>query len=278
MAGQPASTLLHLGPGLGNGLANLHNAHRALSPVVNIVGEHAHVPPASTIRRCTPTSRRSRARVLVVGEGASSRPPTPPLRPPTRSRQRCAAGTNQHADPSGRHRMERIDRAPAAPRAVAPRARVDDERVLAQRRSLRKGNAALILNGPLLRTGPLDTCGRIAAATGAELLAPTQVPRLERGAGRVFVDRIPYVIESRAEAAAAPEARRAGQRARAGRVLRLSRQAESPPSARLRGDDARRPCRRRHRRRRAARCRARRQPLRRRRASRSIVRRCPPER
>ena len=44
--------------------------------------------------------------------------------------------------------------------------------------------------------GPLDTCGRIAAATGAELLAPTQVPRLERGAGRVFVDRIPYVIES----------------------------------------------------------------------------------
>ena len=52
-----------------------------------------------------------------------------------------------------------------------------------------------MLNGPLLRTGPLDTCGRIAAATGAELLAPTQVPRLERGAGRVFVDRIPYVID-----------------------------------------------------------------------------------
>ena len=41
MTGRPASTLLHLGPGLANGLANLHNAHRALSPVVNIVGEHA---------------------------------------------------------------------------------------------------------------------------------------------------------------------------------------------------------------------------------------------
>ena len=40
MTGRPASTLLHLGPGLSNGLANLHNAHRALSPVVNIVGEH----------------------------------------------------------------------------------------------------------------------------------------------------------------------------------------------------------------------------------------------
>ncbi|MFT5441834.1 MAG: acetolactate synthase-1/2/3 large subunit, partial [Myxococcota bacterium] len=38
MAGKPAATLLHLGPGLGNGLANLHNARRARSPIVNIVG------------------------------------------------------------------------------------------------------------------------------------------------------------------------------------------------------------------------------------------------
>src|SRR4249920_1717438 len=41
MTGRPASTLLHLGPGLGNGLANLHNARRAHTPVVNIVGDHA---------------------------------------------------------------------------------------------------------------------------------------------------------------------------------------------------------------------------------------------
>src|SRR5688572_24959204 len=41
IAGKPASTLLHLGPGLGNGLANLHNARRARSGIVNIIGEHA---------------------------------------------------------------------------------------------------------------------------------------------------------------------------------------------------------------------------------------------
>src|SRR5476649_1438740 len=41
MAGKPAATLLHLGPGLANGLANLHNARRAGSPIVNIVGDHA---------------------------------------------------------------------------------------------------------------------------------------------------------------------------------------------------------------------------------------------
>src|SRR5436305_4306776 len=41
MAGSPAATLLHLGPGLGNGLANLHNARRAKVPILNIVGDHA---------------------------------------------------------------------------------------------------------------------------------------------------------------------------------------------------------------------------------------------
>src|SRR5882724_2428736 len=41
MTGRPASTLLHLGPGLANGLANLHNANRAQTPIVNIIGDHA---------------------------------------------------------------------------------------------------------------------------------------------------------------------------------------------------------------------------------------------
>jgi len=41
MAGRPAMTLLHLGPGLANGLANLHNARRARTPVVNVVGDHS---------------------------------------------------------------------------------------------------------------------------------------------------------------------------------------------------------------------------------------------
>ncbi|MBR7513638.1 acetolactate synthase large subunit, partial [Mycobacterium tuberculosis] len=41
MAGKPASTMLHLGPGLGNGTANLHNARRAYTPVINLIGDHA---------------------------------------------------------------------------------------------------------------------------------------------------------------------------------------------------------------------------------------------
>ena len=57
MTDKPAATLLHLGPGLANGLANLHNAKRARSPVVNIVGEHASFHRKFDAP-LTPTSRR----------------------------------------------------------------------------------------------------------------------------------------------------------------------------------------------------------------------------
>ncbi len=41
IADKPACTLLHLGPGYGNGVANLHNARRAFTPIVNVIGDHA---------------------------------------------------------------------------------------------------------------------------------------------------------------------------------------------------------------------------------------------
>jgi acetolactate synthase-1/2/3 large subunit len=195
MTGRPASTLLHLGPGLSNGLANLHNAHRALSPVVNIVGEHGtyhrqYDPPlhsnidalARVYSSWVKSVESSDATASAAADAVAAA-----LVPPGRISTLILPADSAWSESTQR---------PASPRAVPPRARVDDTRVLAAAESLRKGRAALILNGPMLRTGSLDTCGRIAAATGAELLAPTQVPRLERGAGRVFVDRIPYVIQS----------------------------------------------------------------------------------
>jgi len=195
MSGRPASTLLHLGPGLGNGLANLHNAHRALSPVVNIVGEHGtnhrrFDPPLNSdiegLARLYSSWVRtveSSAETGAAAADAVAAALTPPGRISTLILPADAAWTE-------------APRRAAAPQPVAARARVEDGRVRAAADALRKGHAALILNGPMLRTAPLETCGRIAAATGAELLAPTQVPRLERGAGRVFVDRIPYVIDA----------------------------------------------------------------------------------
>ncbi len=92
--------------------------------------------------------------------------------------------------------MDRCQPSDRIPEPVLTRQKVDAARVRNAAEALRRGKAALVLNGPLLRSAPLETCGRIRAATGAELLAPTQVPRLQRGAGRVFVDRIPYVIDA----------------------------------------------------------------------------------
>ena len=105
MTGRPASTLLHLGPGLANGLANLHNAHRALSPVVNIVGEHATYH--RQYQSAAPFEHRGAGRrVFVVGDvgglsgwngGRGSRGGRGGAR---------ATRPNQHADPSGRHCVE----------------------------------------------------------------------------------------------------------------------------------------------------------------------------
>ena len=195
MTGRPASTLLHLGPGLANGLANLHNAHRALSPIVNIVGEHATAhrafdPPLhadiqglARIYSSWISTVSSPAETGLAAAAAVAAARTSPGRISTLILPADSAWTDCAS-------------AAVPPLPVPPREKVDEARVRAAADALRKGNAALILNGPLLRTAPLEICGRIAAATGAELLAPTQVPRVERGAGRVFVDRIPYVIDS----------------------------------------------------------------------------------
>src|SRR5260370_7572292 len=76
MAGRPAATLLHLGPGLGNGLANLHNARKGKVPVVNIVGDHATYH--------TKYDAQLQSDIETVARNASSwvRPsPTPPALP-----------------------------------------------------------------------------------------------------------------------------------------------------------------------------------------------------
>ncbi len=196
MLGRPASTLLHLGPGLANGSANLHNARRARSPVVNVVGEHAtghrqHDAPLQSdietlARFCSAWvgTVESPAHAAAAAAEAVAAARTPP------------GGISTLVLPADCAWTAAPGLSAAGPRPVPARTRVDEQAIVAAAEQLRKGRAALILNGPILRSGPLETCGRIAAATGAELLVPTQVPRFERGAGRVFVDRVPYVVEA----------------------------------------------------------------------------------
>jgi acetolactate synthase-1/2/3 large subunit len=194
MKDRPASTLLHLGPGLGNGLANLHNARRAMTPIVNVVGDHAtghlpHDPPLASdiegIARSNSRWVRTARSPQSVGQDAAEAVAASLAAPGGSATLILPADVAWNDGGSV-----------ASPAAVPARRKVDEARVRAAADALRKGAGALVLNGPMLREKALEACGRVAAATGAELLCPTQMNRAERGAGRVNVDRIPYVVEA----------------------------------------------------------------------------------
>ena len=194
MAGKPAATLLHLGPGLGNGLANLHNARRAATPIVNIVGDHAtyhaqyDAPLASDVvgiaRPVSGWVHRASSAKTVAADGA-------------RAVQAARQAPGQIATlilPADTAWLD-ADR-PAPPLPVAHPAPVSAQAVEQVAAALAAGKRTLLLlGGAALRRRGLDAAGRIAAKTGARLVCDTFTARLERGAGLVAVERIPYFAE-----------------------------------------------------------------------------------
>src|SRR5215203_3742359 len=195
MVDRPASTLLHLGPGLANGLANVHNARRANTPMVNIVGDHAtyhkeyDAPLTSDVEGVAwpfsdwvRTSADSRS-VSRDGAAAVAAAMAPPGRVATLILP-ADASWNEADGPAPLPPVE--GRAPVAPEAISDVARV-----------LRSGEpAVLFMGGHALREPGLLLAGRIAAKTGARLLAQTLNARVERGAGRVAVDFLPYPVDA----------------------------------------------------------------------------------
>ena len=191
MRGRPALTLLHLGPGLANALANLHNARRANSPVVNLVGDHAtwhrdaDAPLTSDIASLArPVSRwvretKSLARVASDAAEAIAAAEEPPGGVATL----IIPADCQSAD--GPDPAERTPRAPARP--------VGTDRVERIARQLRQGkNAALHLGGRGLSERGQRAAGRVAKATGCRMISERFPARFERGAGLPKVDRLPY--------------------------------------------------------------------------------------
>jgi acetolactate synthase-1/2/3 large subunit len=194
MLGRPASTLLHLAPGLANGLANLHNAKKAGSGIVNIVGEHAtyHIQydapltadiegtaaPMSHWVKTSPTSQ------TIAGDGALAIQAA-------RQTPGQIATLILPADTAWGPADAVAETVPATPPA-----KISDEAVKAAAEMLRNSErATLLMGGDALRQGCLELAGRIAAKTGCGILTEGANTRLERGAGRVQVNRIPYVVE-----------------------------------------------------------------------------------
>jgi len=194
MTGRPAAALLHLGPGLANGLANLHNARRASTPVVTVVGDYAtyhkrHDAPlesdiealAGSVSRWVRRSARS-ADVAADAADAVAAAMTAPG---------GVATLILPADVSWSEGAE-----PAPPRGFRAPAPVPGEAVSAAAAVLRGGEPCVVLiGGAGARRPGLEAASRIARATGARLLCETFPARHERGAGIPAVDRLAYLAE-----------------------------------------------------------------------------------
>jgi len=203
MSGKPAATLTHLGPGLANGLANLHNARRARSPIVNIVGDHATYhrqydsPLTSDVEAVASTFsdwvRTSPTAGSLADDTAAAvlAARTPPgqvaslILPADAAWSEVPAGT--WSTPNW-----------PAPEAV-PGNRIDEVAALLEG----DDKCLLYMTGPALTERGLNAASCIAQATGADLMTPISNARIERGAGRVAVDRLPYPVDQ-ACAALAP--------------------------------------------------------------------------
>jgi len=195
IAGRPAATLLHLGCGLGNGLANLHNARKARVPMVNIIGDHAtyhkkfDAPLESDIEtvarnfstwiRTTPTTEQlpfDAAEAVAVARGPQAQISTLIL----------------PADVSWGEGGEAADALPTHTPEKASDAVVNQiAEVLLQKNR----KSALLLGRRVLLEDGLLAAYRIAEKTGAKLFAEVFPARIERGAGLPYIERLAYLAE-----------------------------------------------------------------------------------
>src|SRR5271154_143818 len=197
MTGKPACTLLHLGPGLANSLANLHNAKRAHTPIINIIGEHAtqHLLHDTPLRADIEATARPYSNWVRASSSTSG-----------------IAGDAIAAIVASRTKPGHISTliVPAdfawseggtvKPLPTLPAARPPESRNIELAAAMIKSGlpTCLLLSGNALYGAGLAMAGQIAAATGAKLLAPYPFARMERGADAPLVERIPYIFEQAA--------------------------------------------------------------------------------
>ena len=198
MADKPALNLLHLGPGFANGMANLHNAQRAGSPVLNMVGDHAtdhlqhDAPLTSDIKgMATPVSRSFRVSDSATGLAQTGLD--------------ALADSLKHngsistfvvpADHAWTDIEASLSELPDTPLTTVSDTTISE--IAAQLQSA--SNSCLFLGGRTLREEALHQAGRIAAATGCRLVTETFFARQARGVGRVPTERLAYFGEAATE-------------------------------------------------------------------------------
>jgi len=194
MADRPAAVLLHLGPGLGNGLANLHNARRAKSPVLNVVGDHAtyhakYDAPlqsdiASIAKGVSQWVRTVRDAESIARDAADAVAAS--FGPPGQVATLIVPADACWLDSPG----------PVGPSRITAPSTVPDDRVEDVAAVLRRGEpTAILVGGRAMRRDALLDAARIGAASGAKVMSETFPARAERGAGTPALDRIAYLAE-----------------------------------------------------------------------------------
>jgi acetolactate synthase-1/2/3 large subunit len=198
MLDKPASTLLHTGPGLANGFANLHNAKRAFVPIINIVGDHAtyHVkydsPLTSDIESiATPVSgwvRTSQSSTDIASDAAEAIQFSNTA-PGNISTLILPANTAW-----GEAEGPAVTMAPPIPKMPG------DDRIRSIAKVICSGEPVLVLiANRALRVDALELLSKITSSSSVDLLAQMSNGRVERGVGRVAIDRVRYPIDQSLE-------------------------------------------------------------------------------
>ena len=193
MTGKPGVTLLHLGPGLGNGLANLHNARRAHSSIINIVGEHAtyhrqyDAPLTADIEGIAHTMSHW---VHTIATAADVPQDTASAITAAQTHPGQIATLILPADCAWNESREAITAVPTPPQPTINETAVNH---IAQ--ILRKKEPTLLLmSGDTLQEKGLRLASRLAQATGAKMMTNRPASRLQRGTGRPAMRRLSYPV------------------------------------------------------------------------------------
>jgi acetolactate synthase-1/2/3 large subunit len=194
MADKPAATLLHLGSGFANSMANQHNAMRAHVPLLNLVGNHASWHLEHDAPLTSDVAAHARIPSAWVRTSGSADDLAHAAAEAVQASMHGAGGIATLIVPADHAWGEA--KVPASPLPAPAMQTVAAETIERVAGALRSGKpAALFLGGRALRENALDAAGRIARAKGARLLCETFPTRLQRGAGRVKVERLPYFGE-----------------------------------------------------------------------------------
>ena len=219
MTEKPAATLLHTGPGLANGLSNLHNAKKAGSPIVNVVGEHAlhHIehdaPLTSDIQAiaapvshwvCTPESADALANAGAQAIAQARRHPghISTLILPANT----AWDLVKNTDTENQHEQGSLSTEPSVIGSDGIQVKdshiVDLAQMLVSAKAIADGGTAdvcMVLGGHCLSARALELADQIAQRCNVTLFAETFKTRFQRGEGRVTVREIPYGINQAIE-------------------------------------------------------------------------------